>query len=55
MLFDPADVTYINTPKMALTFTSNLFLTILRFIQLSFLSVLYLRIKHAYPDLFGAK
>jgi hypothetical protein len=55
MLFDPGEVRQISTSDMALTFTSNLILTVLRFMQLSFLSVLYLRFKHAHPDLFGAK
>lgn len=55
MLFDPGEIRHITTSEIALTFTSNLILTVFRFIQLSFLSILYLRFKHAHPDLFGAK
>jgi hypothetical protein len=55
MLFDPGEGKYISTSAMVLTVTSNLILIILRFMQLSFLSILYIRFKHAHPDLFGAK
>ncbi len=55
MLFDPGEVRHVTTSEIALTITSNLVLTVLRFMQLSFLSILYLRFKHAYPDIFGAK
>ena len=55
MLFDPGEGRHISALQIALTSTSNLILTVLRFMQLSFLSILYLKFKHAHPDLFGAK
>lgn len=55
MLFEPVEVRHVSALQIVLTCSSNFILIILRFMQLSFLSILYLRFKHAYPELFGAK
>jgi hypothetical protein len=54
-LFIPTEITLLNPTEILLITISNLLMLILRFIQLSFIATFYLRIKHAFPDLFGAK
>jgi hypothetical protein len=54
-LFIPTEITLLDPTEIMLITISNLLMLILRFIQLSFIATFYLRIKHSFPDLFGAK
>lgn len=54
-LFSPAEMNLLHPTEIILSTISNLIILILRFIQISFIATFYLRVKHSFPDLFGAK